>query len=59
MTKHTNDSPDRPALTDLEITPAMIEAGVDALSLWDSGEDASLVVLSVFDAMLAVSREPR
>ncbi len=44
--------------TEIEITPEMIEAGVDALSLWDTGEDGALVVFSVFRAMFAASKAP-
>ncbi len=44
---------DQPAV---EITDAMIEAGVDALCRWDVSEDAELVVWSVFTAMISASR---
>ena len=47
-----NDSLDRPALTKEAITPAMIEAGLDAywsLDVEESGSEA--VVRAVFSAM--------
>lgn len=40
---------------EIEITPEMIEAGAEALTLWDDGAESSLIVRSVFSAMLAVS----
>lgn len=49
---------DRPALTEIEITPEMIEAAVEALSLWDPGENGSLIVASVFSAMLRALEAP-
>ena len=42
--------------SEIEVTPEMIEAGVDALTLWDCDENPSLVVRSVFEAMLSVPR---
>ena len=36
---------------EIPITPEMIEAGVDALGRWETTEDASLIVFSVFRAM--------
>lgn len=52
MTKQATDSLDRPALTNVEITPQMIEAGVTAASLYDSEDDLEMVVQDVFVSML-------
>lgn len=41
---------------ELDITPEMISAGIDALSLWETSEDASQVVWSVYRAMASAAR---
>ena len=41
---------------EFDITPEMIAAGVDALSLWEPSEDASQVVWSVYRAMASAAR---
>lgn len=49
---------DRPTLEEIEITPAMIEAGVEELCLYDSREDTpDVAVRMIFEAM--VSRRAR
>lgn len=48
---------DRPALQ-IEITPAMVEAGVRAASLYDSEDDLSEIVSAVFLAMLPLLESP-
>ena len=54
---------DRPALTDVVITPAMIEAGVRTLLLDSHGaefsREATEVVRDVLDAALSVLSAPR
>jgi hypothetical protein len=40
----------------IEITPAMIEAGVSELSLWENGDRPSIIVESIYQRMASVSR---
>lgn len=48
-----------PRETEIEITPAMIEAGVDAYLAVDRRvADIEFVVLKIFDAMWASHRRP-
>jgi hypothetical protein len=59
MTKHAESATQEETgrrLTDVEITPAMIEAGADALCLWEPDDSPSLVVQSVFAAMLTAAQ---
>ena len=42
---------DRPALTNVDITPEMINAGVAELCLFDLGDRPELIVEAVFSAM--------
>jgi hypothetical protein len=46
------------AVTEIEIMPEMIEAGVVAYSLWEIGEDAAMVVTSIFKAMISAQQKP-
>lgn len=52
-----HEAQDRPALTDLEITPAMIAAGAEILLDYDpESESVSDVAARVFEAMLSAAR---
>ena len=42
--------------TEMEITPAMIEAGVMDYCLWENGDRPELIVISIFQTMLEASR---
>ena len=50
---------DRPATTEIEVTPAMVEAGVSELILYSTATDSlAEIVRSVFTAMTAVASQP-
>ena len=44
-----------PAL-DIEITPSMIEAGTEALALFDFGDPAEWIISSIYSAMESAER---
>ena len=50
---------ERPKADETEITPEMIEAGLEQLSLYDPSEDCEMmareIVVSIFEAMLSAS----
>lgn len=46
---------DRPALPEIEITPEMYDAGVEAASLFDSRDSLDVVLPIIFEAMLRAS----
>lgn len=41
--------------TEIEITPAMIKAGVEEFCLWENGDRPTLIVESIFRQMASVS----
>lgn len=43
------DARDRPV--EIEITPEMIEAGIEALALYDSSDSMEFIIRDVFQAM--------
>lgn len=56
----------RDRLTDIEITPEMVSAGVDALSFWldglllaESGTSMSQAVIAAYSAMVEKIEKPR